>query len=55
MNCEKSTCCNCKLNDLKTLCSIAIKNRQLKFDVLVERLKREIKEYEIHNETGNTQ
>lgn len=46
MNCKDSTCCKCKLKDLEMLCQLAKNNFNCDFEILVERLKRNIFEYD---------
>lgn len=46
MKCSGTSCCECSLKDFDKLCSLAMKNREYDFDILVERLKREIAEYD---------
>ena len=46
MQCSGTACCECSLKELDKLCSLAMKNRECDIDILVERLKREIAEYD---------
>lgn len=46
MKCAGTTCCNCVLNEFEKLCSLAMRSRECDIDVVIQRLKREISEYE---------